>query len=143
VGEVPALITVALKVTRVPVQIFVAEEVIVAVGESVGLITTGVVAVSEVQPFALVATAIQVPEYAAVTLLKTAVLVNGPPPKPAPGFSIKYVVPATGGTDKISCPPVQTGLLDVNTGVGGLANTFTFIDFNIGRLTGRIHGSLT
>ena len=93
---------VALKVTRVPVQIFVAEEVIVAVGESVGLITTVVLAVSEVQPFASVATAIQVPAYAAVTLLKTAILVFCPPPRPEPGFDIKYVVPATGGTDKTS-----------------------------------------
>jgi len=102
VGDVPALIAVALKVTRVPAQIFVAEEVIVAVGVSRGLITTVVLPVSEIQPFALVATAIQVPAYAAVTLLKTAVLANCPPPRPAPGFDIKYVVPATAGTDKIS-----------------------------------------
>ena len=71
-GEFPALIADAVKMTWVPAQIFVAEEEIVTVGESVGLITTVVLAVSEVQPFASVATAIQVPEYAAVTLLKTA-----------------------------------------------------------------------
>ena len=101
-GEFPALVAVAVKVTSVPVQIFVAEEVIVTVGETVGLITTVVLAVSEVQPFASVATAIQVPAYAAVTLLKTAVLVYWPPPKPALGFFIKYVVPAMDGADKIS-----------------------------------------
>jgi hypothetical protein len=82
------LIAVALKVTRVPAQIFVAEEVIVAVGESVGLITTVVVPVSEVQPFASVAMAIQFPPYAAVTLLKTATLEYCPPPRPEPGFAI-------------------------------------------------------
>ena len=93
---------VAVKLTCVPAQIFVAEEVIVTVGETVGLITTVVLAVSEEQPFASVATAIQVPEYAAVTLLKTAVLAYWPPPKPEIGFSIKYVVPGMGGADKIS-----------------------------------------
>jgi hypothetical protein len=62
VGEFPALIAVAVKVTWVPVQIFVAEAVIVAVGVRVGLITTVVLAVSEVQPFTSEATAIQVPE---------------------------------------------------------------------------------
>jgi len=93
---------VALKVTRVPVQIFVAEEVIVAVGVSVGLTTTVVLPVSEVQPFKSVATAIQVPAYAAVTLLKTAILAYCPPPTPVPGFEIKYIVPTAGGTDKIS-----------------------------------------
>jgi hypothetical protein len=65
---------VAVKLTCVPEQIFVAEELIVTVGETAGLTTTVVRAVSEVQPFALVATAIQVPEYAVVTLAKTAVL---------------------------------------------------------------------
>lgn len=79
---------VALKVTSVPVQIFVAEEVIVAVGESVGLITTVVLAVSEIQPFISVARAIQFPPYAAVTLLKTAMLELCAPPKPEPGFAI-------------------------------------------------------
>jgi hypothetical protein len=88
VGAFPALIAVAEKLTGEPVQIFVAEEVIVAVGETVGLITTIVFAVSEVQLFASVAMAIQVPEYAVVTLLKTAVLVKGPPPRPATGFFI-------------------------------------------------------
>ena len=72
VGEFPALIADAVKMTWVPAQIFVAVEEIVTVGETVGLITTVVLAVSEVQPFASVATAIQVPEYAVVTLLKTA-----------------------------------------------------------------------
>ena len=52
---------VAVKVTWVPVQILVAEELIVTVGEIAGLITTVVRAVSEVQPFVLEATAIQVP----------------------------------------------------------------------------------
>ena len=85
-GELPALVAVAVKLTWAPVQIFVAEEVIVTVGEKAGLITTVVLAVSEVQPFAFVATAIQVPEYAAVTLLKAAVLAYWPPPKPALGF---------------------------------------------------------
>jgi hypothetical protein len=80
---------VALKVTRVPEQIFVAEEVIVAVGESVGLTTTVVLPVSEVQPFPSVAIAIQVPAYAAFTLLKTAILAYVPPPRPEPGFDIK------------------------------------------------------
>jgi len=61
VGEFPALEAVAVKVTWVPVQIFVAEALIVTVGEIAGLITTVVLAVSEVQPFASVATAIQVP----------------------------------------------------------------------------------
>ena len=65
---------VAVKLTRVPEQIFVAEEEIVTVGEIAGLTTTVVRAVSEVQPFAFVATAIQVPEYAGVTFAKTAVL---------------------------------------------------------------------
>jgi hypothetical protein len=102
VGEIPALMAVALKVTRVPAQIFVAEEVIVTVGERAGLITTVVLAVSEVHPFAPVATAIQVPAYAVVTLLKTAELVYWPPPKPELGFSIKYVVPGMDGADKIS-----------------------------------------
>ena len=60
-GEFPGLEVVAVKVTWVPVQIFVAEELIVTVGETAGLITTVVRAVSEVQPFALEATAIQVP----------------------------------------------------------------------------------
>ena len=72
VGEFPALITDAVKMTWVPAQIFVVVEEIVTVGVTVGLITTVVLAVSEVQPFASVATASQVPEYAAVTLLKTA-----------------------------------------------------------------------
>jgi hypothetical protein len=102
VGELPAFTAAAVKLTCTPVQIFVAEEVIVTVGEIAGLITTVVLAVSEVQPFASVATAIQVPEYAAVTLLKTAVLAYWPPPKPALGFCIKYVVPAMAGADKIS-----------------------------------------
>ena len=100
-GEFPALIAVAVKVTVAPAQIFVAEEVIVTVGERAGLITTVVLAVSEVQPFASVATAIQVPAYEAVTLLKTAVPAYCPP-KPALGFSMKYVVPGMDGTDKIS-----------------------------------------
>jgi hypothetical protein len=93
---------VAVKVTWVPVQILVAEEVIVTVGEIAGLITTVVRAVSEVQPFVLEATAIQVPAYAEVTLLNTAVLSYGPPPKPATGFLIIYFVPATAGADNIS-----------------------------------------
>ena len=83
VGELPAFAAVAVKLTWAPVQIFVAEEVIITVGEIAGLITTVVLAVSEVQPFASLATAIQVPEYAAVTLLKAAVLEFWPPPKPA------------------------------------------------------------
>jgi len=61
VGVVPALEAVAVKLTRLPVQIFIAEEDIVTVGERDGLITIVVLAVSEVQPFASVATAIQVP----------------------------------------------------------------------------------
>jgi hypothetical protein len=60
-GEFPALVAVAVKVTWEPVQIFVAEEVIVTVGTRVGLITTVVLPVSEVQPLASVAIAIQVP----------------------------------------------------------------------------------
>jgi hypothetical protein len=40
-----------VKLTRVPEQIFVAEEEIVTVGEIAGLITTVVRAVSEEQPF--------------------------------------------------------------------------------------------
>ncbi len=80
---------VAVNVTWVPVQILAVEEVIVTVGETAGLITTVVRAVSDVQPFVLEATAIQVPAYAAVTLLNTAVLSYGPPPKPATGFLIK------------------------------------------------------
>ena len=88
-GEFPALVAVAVKLTWVPEQIFVAEEVIVTVGEIVGLITTVVRAVSEEQPFASEATAIQVPAYAAVTLSKTAVLSYPLPPKPATGFFIK------------------------------------------------------
>jgi len=101
-GEFPALVAVAVKLTPVPGQIFVAEEVMVTVGERVGLITTIVLAVSEVQPFVSEATAIQVPAYAAVTLSKIAVLAYCPPPKPALGFSIKYVVPGLDGADKIS-----------------------------------------
>ena len=83
------MVAVAVKLTWVPVQTFVAEEVIVTFGETVGLITTVVLAVSEEQPFVSEATAIQVPEYAEVTLSKTAVLVYWPPPKPAVGFFIK------------------------------------------------------
>ena len=109
---------VAVKLTRVPVQIFVAEELIVTVGDMVELITTVVLAVSEIQPLVSEATAIQVPAYAAVTLSKTAELAYWPPPKPETGFSIKYDVPAMGGADKISSPPVHTGLLDVSNGVG-------------------------
>ena len=101
-GEFPALVAVAVKLTSVPGQIFVAEEVMVTVGEKAGLITTVVLAVSEEQPFESVATAIQVPAYAAVTLLKTAVLAYWPPPNPALGFSIKYVIPDLDGADKIS-----------------------------------------
>jgi hypothetical protein len=56
------------------VQIFVAVEEIVTVGEIAELITTVVLPVSEVHPFASEATAIQVPAYAEVTLSKTAVL---------------------------------------------------------------------
>jgi len=142
VGAFPAFTAVAVKLTCVPAQIFVAEEVIVTVGETVGLITTVVLAVSEVQPFASEATATQVPEYAVVTLLKTAELAYWPPPKPALGFAIKYVVPDMAGADKISCPPEHTGLFDVNTGVGGL-ETFTFIDFVIGLAPGPGHAPLT
>jgi len=101
VGEFPALEAVAVKLTCVPAQIFVAEEEIVIVGEIVGLITTVVLAILEEQPLESVAIAIQVPAYAVVTLLKTAVLVYRPP-KPAFGFSIKYVVPDMDGADKIS-----------------------------------------
>jgi hypothetical protein len=101
VGEFPALEAVAVKLTWAPVQIFVAEELMFTVGETVELITTVVLAVSEVQPFESVATAIQFPAYAAVTLLKTAVLAYCPP-KPALGFSMRYVVPAMAGADKIS-----------------------------------------
>jgi hypothetical protein len=136
------LVAVAVKVTSEPAQTFVAVEVIVAVGETVGLTTTVVFAVSEVQPFASVATATQVPEYAVVTLSKTALPVYCPPPKPATGFCIKYVVPVMGGTNKISWLPVHTGLFDVNTGVGGL-ETFTFIDFVIAPEPGPGHASLT
>jgi hypothetical protein len=100
-GEFPALETVAVKLTWAPAQIFVAEEEIVTVGEIVGLITTVVLAVLEEQPFESVAMAFQVPAYAVVTLLKTAVLAYIPP-KPALGFCIKYVVPGMDGTDKIS-----------------------------------------
>jgi hypothetical protein len=74
VGAFPALLAVATKLTVLPEQMVVADELIVTVGETRGLITTVVLAVSEEQPFASVATAIQVPEYAAVTLSKTAVL---------------------------------------------------------------------
>ena len=78
-GEFPALEAVAVKLTCVPAQIFVAEEEIVTVGEIMGLITTIVLAISEEQPLVSVAIAIQVPEYAAVTLLNTAVLAYRPP----------------------------------------------------------------
>jgi hypothetical protein len=61
VGEVPAFVAEAVKRMGVPEQIFVAEEMIVTVGETMELITTVVRAVSEVQPFELDATAIQVP----------------------------------------------------------------------------------
>jgi hypothetical protein len=88
VGLLPALMAVAVKVTVAPAQIFVAEAVIVAVGLLVGLITTFVLPVSETQPLISVATAIQVPPYAEVTLSKTAVLVYWPP-KPDTGFFIK------------------------------------------------------
>jgi hypothetical protein len=47
-----------------------------------------------------------------------------------------------GGADKMSSPPTHTGLLDVNTGVGGLV-TFTFIDWVIGLSPGPVHASLT
>jgi len=102
VGEFPAFEAVAVKLTWAPAQILVAEEEIVTVGEIVGLITTVVLAVLEEQPFESVAMAFQVPAYAVVTLLKTAVLVYWPPPKPELGFSIKYVVPGMDGADKIS-----------------------------------------
>jgi hypothetical protein len=62
VGELPALVVVAVKLTRVAAQIFVAEEIIVTVGEIAGLITTVVRAVSDEHPFVSEATAIQVPE---------------------------------------------------------------------------------
>jgi hypothetical protein len=65
---------VAVKLTVVPAQTLVDEELIVTDGEMVGLTTTVVRAVSEVQPFALEAIAIHVPEYAVVTLLNTTVL---------------------------------------------------------------------
>ena len=110
------------------------EEVIVTDGETAGLIITVVLAVSEEQPLASVATAIQVPAYAAVTLSKTAGPVYWLPPRPASGFFIEYVMPATEDTVKISCPPVHTGLFDVNAGVGSLEATFTFIDFDTGAL---------
>jgi hypothetical protein len=143
VGDFPALEAIAVKLTWVPVQIFVAEAVIVTIGEIMGLITTVVRAVSEEQPFESMATAIQVPAYAAVTLLKTAVLVYWPPPKPASGFSIKYVVPGLGGADKMSWPPAHTGLFDLNAGAGCLGNTFTLIDFVTVALPGPRQAPLT
>jgi len=88
VGDVPAKAAIAVKVTRVPAQIVVAVDEIVMVGEIAELTTTVVLPVSEVQPFASVATAIHVPAYAEVTLLKTAVLAYCPP-KPEAGFCIK------------------------------------------------------
>ncbi len=42
------------------------------------------------------------------------------------------------GADKMSWPPVHTGLFDVNTGLGGL-ETFTFIDLFIGPPPGPGH----